>query len=116
MFREQSQVRHLSWEEVNTYVQSLASMINTDGLIGIRPLDPYTDSIPAAILAYNLKLPLLQNGGKCFSVYSDISVDYCLFKKEYPSDHYNNSTNYYVDVVKVDEEGNYQQITFPWKK
>ena len=116
MFRKQSQVRHISWEELDEMIRSLAGVINRTKYNAVCAADPSQDSIPAAMLAVNTGLPLQANGDLVFSVYSDFQVKACLFKKNYSSEHYNNENVKYLEDLEVDEEGKFQTITFPWQK
>lgn len=112
MFRKQSQVRHISYQELDAMLRELAYQLHGK-VQGIKP-QTTRDEVPAALLASIMKVPF--GKGTEFSIFSDATPEICLFKKEYESEHYNRSVNYCIDTIYVDHEGKFQNVVFEWEK
>lgn len=113
--RKQSAVRLISWEELETMVRSLGTMImarERPSSITYRSED---DAIPAFMLAKFLNVSV-NGSGKLFSVNDDLMPDYSFFAKKYQSSFYNKNTKFYLEELEVTENGDVQQIRFPWDK
>lgn len=116
MFRTQSQVRHLSWEELDSMMRGLAAQISSsEKVVGINPVS-IDDTLLASLLANHLKVDIKVEGGLKMSLYSEPFTDICLFKKIHVDDVFDSSVRYFVETVDVDEEGNFTLYTLPWKK
>jgi hypothetical protein len=74
-----------------------------------------TDYVAASLLAYFLKVPL-RIDGHTYSHYSGPGIDISLVKKNSWTEHYNDSTKYFIDEVMVDENNQFQKVTLPWQK
>ena len=111
----ESRVTHLSYEEVDFKLRSLAEQIKlTKNVDGIWPKYD-TDYTAAALLAYFLSVPIVMNGD-VYSHYSGQGIDISLVKKNSWTDLYNDNTELFIDEVEVDENGNFQKVTLPWQK
>ena len=121
MFRTQSQVRHLSWEELNEMIASLANQIKFAEKVECVNFLYKDDTILAALLALHLGLPLhtsvdtKKSGCLKFSTYSETNVDCCLFRKKHFVEHYNHDVKYFIEEIEVEEDGYMTKTTMPWK-
>lgn len=111
----ESAVTHLSYEELDYKLRSLAQQIRMrEKVTAIWPVHE-TDYPSASLLAYFLKVSIASNGLR-YSHYSGQGVDIALVKKNSWTDHYNDNTKYFIDEVYVDEQNNFQKVTLPWQK
>ena len=112
---KQSKLTHLSYEELDYKLRSLAEQIRMrEKVTAIWPKFE-TDYVAASLLAYFLKVPL-RIDGLTYSHYSGPGIDSALVKKNSWTEHYNDNTKYFIDEVMVDEQNNFQKVTLPWQK
>ena len=115
MLRPTTMIRHISFVEFNQMMNTLADRLRGKGIEELTPVDKHRDLIPCAYLAYKLGAQVTDNGKK-FSVMSSTLPDVCIFKKVYPSDHYNSINENYLEEIEVSEDGWHTKITFEWEK
>ena len=111
----ESAVTHLSYEELDFKLRSLAEQIRMREVAdAVWPVNKY-DYVSTSLLAHFLKVPIDPSGLR-YSHYSGEGVDISLVKKNSWTDHYNDNTKYFIDEVMVDENNNFQKVTLPWQK
>lgn len=111
MFRDYTQYKILSWEELLLLVDSI--IINQRLLaFAPQPIRPISQDaiIPAAMLASKIGVTVNMTEGITFDITNTYSPSICLFKIEGGFDHQTDTTKIYVDILYHD-----QHLILPWK-
>ena len=113
--RKQSAVRHLSYQELDMMMRSLSDSIRST--VPVSSLTPNTpaDAAIVHLLAEMMNLPVSTSGTRV-SFYSEMGTDFCFFKLNFPSEHYNRDVKGHIEEIEVNDDKTHQKVTLPWKK
>ena len=110
-------IKHLSYQELDAKLRDLAELMRSKGQpISLKPA-ALDETIVTHLLSHFSGYPVYDLPTSLrVSLIGEIGSDVCVYKKNYTSEHYNRSMQFYVDELFQEEDETFTQITLPWKK
>ena len=109
-------VRHLSYEQLDMLLRSLAESVASDTTIASLWHSGNSDDIIMVHLLSTFSEKPIDPQGTRFSLFGDITTPICLFRKIHTSSLYNKSVKHYIEDIYQEDDESFMRITLPWKK